>query len=72
MMHFQFHIRATLMLLVVSGTSLAQQGEERGERQTRPLAREEIPPAPPLKPDQALKAFRLHRDFASIRSPRNR
>src|SRR5262245_54294238 len=49
--------------ILVGLTAWAQQGDRGGETQTPRVPRELIPPAPPLPPDQALKAFKVQPGF---------
>ena len=52
--------------IVLTTSALAQSGDKKdknGEVQHAPIPADQIPPAPPLSPEQALKTFRLPPGF---------
>jgi mono/diheme cytochrome c family protein/glucose/arabinose dehydrogenase len=52
-----------LILLLPSTWAAAQSGDRAGEEQPPPPEHLRSPPAPPLKPEDALRSFRLHPGF---------
>ena len=57
-------VTATFAALILAAASLqAQKGDKGHTNQPQRVAREKIPPAPPLTPEQALKSFKLQPGF---------
>lgn len=55
-------LQRIVMALVLCSLPLAataQRGDKQGEVQASRIPKEKIPPSPPLKPDEALKAFKI-------------
>jgi glucose/arabinose dehydrogenase len=56
-------IRIALMLALFSSLAQAQNGDEPGEEQPPLPSHIQVPPAPPLSPEEALKTFKLQSGF---------
>lgn len=63
MTRVQFIAPVTLVLMLLPSLATAQQGDKKGEVQALRVPREKIPPAPPLKPEDALKTFKVQPGF---------
>lgn len=48
-----------LVLCSLAFSATAQRGDKQGEVQASRIPKEKIPPSPPLKPEEALKAFKI-------------
>src|SRR6267142_6276576 len=60
----RFRLSITLLALLVAAADLPAQNGDKGEtNQPLRVAREKIPPAPPLSPEAALKTFKLAPGF---------
>ena len=54
---------SVLALALAPNFASAQSGDKRGEEQLAPISADQIPPAPPLPPTQALKSFTVPPGF---------
>jgi mono/diheme cytochrome c family protein/glucose/arabinose dehydrogenase len=63
MIRFQLRLQVILTLLAVCGIATAQEGDEKRATQAARVPRDRIPLAPPLKPEEAIKTFKLPPGF---------